>query len=257
VGIATITTAYQIRPLMKRNLAAWFWYSILWCPCYALSQLLFRYRFWGKGNVPISGPVLLVSNHQSHLDPVLVGLACPRQLKYLARKGLFFFPFNLWIRALGAVPIDQERSALAGLRTTLNLLKENNAVLVFPEGSRTPDGQLHKMFPGFCLLARRSQATIVPLAVEGAFAALPRGSLFIRPRSIGLTFGTAIPPQQYAQFSDDGLTALVSEHITRALDDTRRELLAAPRSAGILPRKRENSLLAGQGETVVTGKAGI
>ena len=159
---------------------------------------------------------------------------------------------------LGAVVTDVElRSLDAATWRAVEDAFHEHAVLVFPEGSRTPDGQLHKMFPGFCLLARRSQATIVPLAVEGAFAALPRGSLFIRPRSIGLTFGTAIPPQQYAQFSDDGLTALVSEHITRALDDTRRELLAAPRSAGILPRKRENSLLAGQGETVVTGEAGI
>jgi 1-acyl-sn-glycerol-3-phosphate acyltransferase len=241
---------------MRRQFAARLWYSILWCPCYALSQLLFRFQYSGKGNVPLSGPVLLLSNHQSHLDPVLVGLACPRQLKFLARHGLFFFPFNLWIRALGAVPINQEGSALAGLRTTLGLLKEDNAVLIFPEGSRTPDGELHDIFSGFCLLARRSQATIVPLAIEGAFSALPRGSLFVRPHSIGLTFGPPILPSQYAKLSDDELVGLVTNRITQALAATRRKLQTSRRTAGFLPPKRENSLLAGCDGVATTQEAG-
>lgn len=242
--------------MKQNNLAAWLWYSILWCPCYVLSQLLFRYRYSGKGNVPLNGPVLLLSNHQSHLDPVLVGLACPRQLKFLARHGLFFFPFNLWIRALGAVPINQEGSALAGLRTTLGLLKEDNAVLVFPEGSRTQDGQLHEIFSGFCLLARRSQATIVPLAIEGAFAALPRGSLLVRPHSIGLTFSPPILPSQYAKLSDDELVALVTKRISQSLAATRHELQTAPRMAGFPPPKGENSLLAGRDDTAAAPEAG-
>lgn len=241
---------------MRRQFAAWLWYSILWCPCYALSQLLFRFQYSGKGNVPLSGPVLLLSNHQSHLDPVLVGLACPRQLKFLARHGLFFFPFSLWIRALGAVPINQEGSALAGLRTTLGLLKEDNAVLIFPEGSRTPDGELHDIFTGFCLLARRSQATIVPLAIEGAFAALPRGSLFVRPHSIGLTFGPPILPSQYAKLSDDELVGLVTNRITQSLAATRRKLQSSSRTAGFLPPKRENSLLAGRDGAATAQEAG-
>ena len=122
--------------MYRQKIASWFWYAMLWCPCYAISQVWFRFQFSGKGYVPVEGPVLLVSNHQSNLDPVLVGIACPRQLKYLARIGLFFWPFSLWIRSLGAVPIDRERGALGGIRTTLELLKKRNAVLVFPEGSR-------------------------------------------------------------------------------------------------------------------------
>ena len=90
---------------------------------------------------PRPGRCLLVANHQSHLDPVLVGLACPRQLKYLARHDLFFWPFSWWIRALGAVPIDRKRGVVGGMKTTLKLLQQNEAVLVFPEGSRTYDGQ--------------------------------------------------------------------------------------------------------------------
>ncbi|HVT27873.1 MAG TPA: lysophospholipid acyltransferase family protein [Lacipirellulaceae bacterium] len=199
--------------MKRKKLAAWFWYAMLWCPCYAISQVWFRYRFIGKGHVPVNGPVLLVSNHQSHLDPVLVGLACPRQLKYLARQGLFFWPFSLWIRSLGAVPIDRERGAIGGIRVTLDLLKRGNAVLVFPEGSRTPDGKLHEFLSGFCLLARRGGAAIVPVAIEGAFGALPRGSAFARPHPITLAFGPAVTKEQAASLTDDELTAMVERRI--------------------------------------------
>jgi 1-acyl-sn-glycerol-3-phosphate acyltransferase len=228
----------------RRQLAAYLWYAILWCPCYAISRALFRFKFSGKNHVPLTGPVLLVSNHQSNLDPVLVGVACPRQLKYMARKGLFFFPFNLWIRALGAVPIDQEGSALAGIRITLDLLKQNNALLVFPEGSRTPDGKLHEIMPGFCLLARRSKATIVPLALEGAFAALPRGKALVNPHPIRLKFGGAIPPAEYSKLSDAELTELVAKRIAEQLAAVRQELAMGAAPLRFWQKKRENLLLA-------------
>jgi 1-acyl-sn-glycerol-3-phosphate acyltransferase len=167
--------------------------------------------------VPKTGPVLLVANHQSHLDPVLVGLACPRQLKYLARHDLFFWPFSWWIRALGAVPIDRKRGALGGIKTTLKLLEEREAVLVFPEGSRTPDGSLHALLAGFCLLARRSGATVVPLAIRGAYDSMPRGSLFPRPCSITLAFAPAIYRSEWQNLTDEQLTRLVEARITHLL----------------------------------------
>jgi len=203
--------------MIQRKIASWFWYAMLWCPCYAISQVWFRFQFSGKGYVPLEGPVLLVSNHQSNLDPVLVGIACPRQLKYLARQGLFFWPFSLWIRSLGAVPIDRERGALSGIRTTLELLKKQNAVLVFPEGSRTETGKLDVMLPGFSLLARRSGATIVPVGIVGAFDALPRGAIFARPHAIRLAFGPPISKQQAAELSDKQLTLLVEQRIREAM----------------------------------------
>ena len=84
----------------------------------------FRFRSTGREHVPATGPVLLVSNHQSHLDPVLVGIACPRQMRFLARHSLFFWPLSWLIRSLGAVPIDRERGGLGGIKATLKLLKQ-------------------------------------------------------------------------------------------------------------------------------------
>lgn len=238
------------------KIIAWLWYGILWCPCYAASQVWFRYRFTGKSRVPLAGPVLLVANHQSNLDPVIVGIACPRQLKYLARVGLFFFPLNLWIRALGAVPIDRERGALAGIRTTLELLKQDNAVLVFPEGSRTFDGKLQPMLSGFCLLARRSKATIVPVALDGAYQALPRGSFVCHRHPIYLSFGLPITPKQFEGMSDEQLTELVTGRIAQELDVARRGISAGVPGPGFLRRKRDNSLLATPTEAT-TGAKGL
>jgi 1-acyl-sn-glycerol-3-phosphate acyltransferase len=206
------------RPLVSLSLfAARLWYALLWCPCWAISQVWFRFRYSGRGHVPLTGPVLLVANHQSHLDPVLVGIACPRRLKYLARHDLFFWPFSWWIRALGAVPIDRQRGVVGGIKTTLKLLNDRESVLVFPEGSRTPDGRLHPMRPGFCLLARRSGATIVPVAIDGAFAAMPRGSMFPAAEPIRLAFAVPIMHEQAAQLSDDQLVMLVERSIRDAM----------------------------------------
>ncbi len=203
--------------MSQRSPANWFWYSLLWILCWVVSQVWFRIRCAGRANVPASGPVLLVSNHQSHLDPVLVGVACPRQMRALARHELFFWPLSWLIRTLGAVPIERERNALAGIKTTLKLLKDGEAVLVFPEGTRTPHGKLQPLQPGFCMLARRSGATIVPVAVHGAFAAMPRGSSFPRPKPVRVTFAEPISHLQAAGISDDQLVTLVGRRIRNAL----------------------------------------
>jgi 1-acyl-sn-glycerol-3-phosphate acyltransferase len=166
--------------------------------------------------VPLQGPVLIVANHQSNLDPVLIGLACPRQLKYFARVGLFFWPFSWWIRALGAVPIDRTK-AIGGMKTTLKLLKQGDAVVLFPEGSRTYDGTMSEMLPGFCMLARRSGATIVPAAIDGAFDALPRGSAIPRLADITLVICPPITPREINAMSDEQLTKQVADRIRRVL----------------------------------------
>lgn len=224
------------QPAQPRLLAhlAYLWYCVLYGPCFALSKALFRFRFAGKRHVPLEGPVLMVANHQSNLDPVLIGIAAPRQLKYFARVGLFFWPFSWWIRALGAVPIDRG-NAISGIKTTLKLLKQGEAVVVFPEGSRTPDGKMHEFLPGFCMLARRGNATIVPIAIDGAFDALPRGSAIPRLAAIKLQICQRVTPNEFATMTDGELTQLVSTRIRTALQ---RGLFDPP------PRGRESSTTA-------------
>jgi 1-acyl-sn-glycerol-3-phosphate acyltransferase len=140
----------------------------------ALMTLGFSLRTEGRGRVPRQGPALLIANHQSFLDPILVGLCTRRRLRYLARKTLFDVPAFAWlINSLGAVPIDQEGVGKEGIRIILEQLRAGRAVVVFPEGTRTPDGALHELRPGIHLLIKRTQAPIVPVGIAGAFEAFP------------------------------------------------------------------------------------
>ena len=168
----------------NRDGLAAFWGAGLWYNfCYVLQAhaftLGFSLRTEGWQHVPRTGPALVVSNHQSFLDPVIVGLAYPRRLIYLARKTLFRNAIFSWlIRSLNAVPIDQEGIGKDGIRAVLEQLKLGKAVVVFPEGERTMTGRMNPLKPGVHLLIKRTQAPIIPVGIAGAFDAWPRARPF-------------------------------------------------------------------------------
>ncbi len=96
----------------------------------------------------------MVSNHQSHLDPPLVGMACHRHMNYIARETLFAFkPFAWLIHSINAIAIDREGLGLAGIKESLKRLKNGEMVLIFAEGTRTPDGEIKPFKPGITSLA--------------------------------------------------------------------------------------------------------
>lgn len=142
-------------------------------------------RVRGRQHVPMTGPVLFASNHQSYIDPWLVALAvAPRKLTHLARSNIFHRPLAArLIRALGGIPIDR-KFGRDGLRLVTNRLSAGEAVVVFPEGSRTPDGTVQPLKPGVALLA--PQATVVPVGIAGAFALWPRNRAYPIPAPLGL-----------------------------------------------------------------------
>ncbi len=166
----------------------------------------FSFRYEGMANMPKRGPVLLVANHQSYLDPPAIGVAVGRPLVYLARKTLFRNPiFSSIIRGLGAVPIDQEGVGKEGLRVIIEQLQKQRPVLVFPEGTRTEHGAMNALKPGIHLLIKRTRVPILPVGIAGFYDAwavtkkCPSPSpLFTAPTkstlavSIGKPFDTSI-----------------------------------------------------------------
>jgi 1-acyl-sn-glycerol-3-phosphate acyltransferase len=148
--------------------------------CELLLTLVYRYRVWGRNRFPATGPFLLVVNHQSHLDPIMAALASPwRHINFLARSTLFKNPAFGWlIRVLNSVPLKQGQADTAAIRTALEQLEAGRAVLIFPEGSRTPDGAMHPFKRGVWLLLKRANCPVIPVAVEGARDAWPRGQAF-------------------------------------------------------------------------------
>ncbi len=155
-----------------------------------LARLLFRLEARGTECVPRSGPVLIVANHSSMLDPPIVGVTAPRPLHFLAKAELFSIPlFGRFLSALQARPVRRGGSDPAALRTALRILQAGNALLIFPEGSRGEEGALREGKPGAGMLVVLSGAPVVPAYVEGTGKILPRGRLVPRRGTIRVSFG--------------------------------------------------------------------
>lgn len=161
---------YQLTPFRR-----WLW-TILHALLYAVHVALYRYRSFGGTDVPAQGQVLLVSNHQSFLDPVLVGLGIGHcKFASMARSSLFTHPAFGWlIRSLNAIPIERGEADLKAMRQCISVVSAGRPLLMFPEGTRTRDGQTGQFHPGMMLLIKRARPMIIPVAIDGAFDVWPR-----------------------------------------------------------------------------------
>lgn len=170
-------------------------YAILKPISAGLMRLLFGLRGRGRAHVPAEGPVLLVANHSSVLDPALIGGLTRRPVSFLAKAELFDIPlFGRLIRALNAWPLRRETTDPGALRVALRLLQENRVLLLFPEGTRGEEGTLRPPKRGAGMLAVMSGAPVVPVYVKGSGRAWPRGRRWPRPARVTVTFG---PPLRF------------------------------------------------------------
>lgn len=180
------------------------WYTISRRVCQVVGVALYRVRYTGRENIPPEGGVLVVANHQSHFDPPLVGMGCMRRMNYLARESLFAIrPLGWVINSLDAIPIKRDGLGLDGIKETLRRLRRGEMVLMFPEGTRTRDGQVGPFRPGFTALALRSGASILPVGIEGAYQVWPRSRRF--PSLVGrihVHYGPAILPEEIQLYAD-------------------------------------------------------
>ena len=142
----------------------------------AAAKAFFRYQVVGSEKLVQDGPVLIASNHESFLDPPLVGIAYNKSVYYLARKTLFKGPTKWLYPRWNAIPVDQEAPDMSSLKKIIKMLKNGNQVVVFPEGARTLTGRLQPGEAGVGLIAAKSRAVIQPVRIFGAYEALPRGS---------------------------------------------------------------------------------
>lgn len=167
-------------------------YWLGWMAFGAAFRALFGLKITGRENLITEGPVLVASNHQSFLDPPLIGNLYKTEMVFLARKTLFVGFFKWLYPQWNAIPVDQDRPDMSSLKTIIRKLKEGHRVLVFPEGARTLDGSIGEAAPGIGLIAAKSGAVIQPVRISGARDALPRGSGRIRFARITVSVGPAI-----------------------------------------------------------------
>ena len=152
----------------------------------------FRVRVLGGEHVPVTGPVLLAGNHTGFLDGPLVYALCPRSATFLAKSELFVGPLARVLGWLGQIPVHRGQPDRGALKAGLAVLDGGGALGVFPEGTRGT-GRLDEVSDGLAYLALRSGAAVVPLAVLGTAAALPKGAHLPRWRApVTLVFGAPV-----------------------------------------------------------------
>jgi 1-acyl-sn-glycerol-3-phosphate acyltransferase len=193
----------------------------------ALMRVLFRVRGRGAEHVPLTGAVLLVANHASLLDPLLVGSTTPRPVAFLAKAELFRIPlFGGVIRRLNAQPVRRGGGDPRALRAALRVLEEGKPLLVFPEGTRGDESMLRPPKPGAGMLAVTSGVPVVPLYIQGSGRAWPRGRRLPRPRRVTVYFG---PPLRFAQTATDQSAAAGDRagHRKDRYEAASREMMAA------------------------------
>ncbi len=162
-----------------------------------IARAYFRISEVGPENIPLTGPAIVASNHASNLDPPLAAVTCHRELHFLAKEELFRVPlFSRLIWALNARPINRGGVDRKALRECADILKAGGVLVIFPEGTRTRDGNLQEAKPGAAMIAAQAGVPIVPAYIDGSFAAMPRKGGFPRPARVTVYYGKPFLPEE-------------------------------------------------------------
>jgi 1-acyl-sn-glycerol-3-phosphate acyltransferase len=168
-------------PLVKPFFTLWTWAQ-------------FRLRIEGGEHIPQKGPVLVLCNHASAVDPAIAGLALGRPARYMAKEELLYVPvLGTLLRWIGTFPVRRGIADRKAIRTALEALSRGQFVLMYPEGTRSPDGRLQPAEHGAALLALRSGAPVLPMAIVGSHRVMPKGAKLPRSSPVIVRYGPLIP----------------------------------------------------------------
>jgi 1-acyl-sn-glycerol-3-phosphate acyltransferase len=205
-------------------------------------RLYHRGRVIGRDNVPDTGGIILAGNHVSFLDPPLFGAACRRGIYFLARDTLFRHRLANWLlRSWNVLPMNRDRGDIGAMRAVLRMLAEGKGVVMFPEGTRSPDGQLQRARAGIGMVVARARVPVVPMRIFGADRAMPRGKTVPRPAQMTIVFGEPFTypfPANFDELRGDALKAVyqdIGDEIMRriaALSPQTTQRIAGETSAG-------------------------
>ena len=206
---------------------AW-WRGVAWQILQTLAWYLlfffYRARAWGQTNIPATGPVLLLANHQSFIDPILLGYGCGHRHFYsLGRSTLYEKPWQkLMQRLTNSIPVEQGAGDVKAMKKCIEVLKRDQALMMFPEGARTLDHRVHDFQTGALLIIKRAKPTVVPVAVEGPFQAWRRGQK--RPtfcgRRVGIAYGEPVAAETLLAMKPDAAMGMLRDRV----DGMRREV---------------------------------
>ena len=184
-----------------------------------VGRLFFRHRTLHRERIPEAGGALIVANHVSFLDPAVVGASFRKPIYYLARKSLFRGFLGWLLPRIQVLPVDRGKGDLASMKRILNLLKAGHRVLIFPEGTRSTDGELQAAEAGIGFIIAKCEVPVIPVRIFGAFECFPRDSKWPRPGRITIVPG---PPVDFSALP----TALTGRERYQACADQVMQALA-------------------------------
>ena len=180
-------------------------YSLLWKLAFIIFKVFFRIEIQGRENIPSEGGAILVSNHLSYLDPIVISLVTTRKINFIAKEELFKnLPFRLLISSLGAFPLERGGFNRTSYRRALHILREGKLLVLFPEGTRRQKrGKIGSLRKGAARIALRAGVSLVPIAIQGTDRALPRGGKIVRIAKISIRIGRPLPGKKLSYTKDE------------------------------------------------------
>ena len=229
-----------------RNILVWF-YCLITVPTFGLMAIITKWHFWArawckgllkilgikihvKGNLPPAGIYVFMSNHQSQLDiPVLEKILEPYNIRFLAKQSLFKIPFFGWgIKALGYVPVEREnpKEGLKSILICIEKLKRGYSLVIFPEGTRSPTGELLPFKIGGFLVPLKSKVKIVPITIWGTRNILPKGKIWFntKQKNVKVFIDRPVDVGTFTLREKNKLSSLVRNIILKNLELLKKEM---------------------------------
>jgi len=209
VGMGTLSL---LSSLFDKDGRVQHWFARTWSRM-ILATVFSPVEVIGRENIPAE-PAVYAANHSSALDIPLVYTNLPMQFRIMAKIELFRYPFMGWhLTRSGQIPIDEKELNLAGVKKAIKTLKSGMSLMVFPEGGRTNDGEIKKFMSGAFYMAIKAGVPVVPMAIVGAFEALPMNTFVIHPGKMQLVIGKPIATSGYSTREMEKLTEKVKAAI--------------------------------------------
>jgi 1-acyl-sn-glycerol-3-phosphate acyltransferase len=204
------------------------WWDFCASICWSALKLCYGLRRLHRDRVPKTGGILVISNHQSFLDPMVNGVTVwDRQFTALARDSLFVGPFGWLIRSVSARPIKRSGGDLEAMRAAIAELEAGRVVIIYPEGTRSPDGEMLEFKRGVMLLVKRVKPCVLPMGVDGTHEAWPRGRKLPRLRGqVVCSCGQPLDGAVLAAMPEEEALATMRAAVAAAFADARAERTA-------------------------------
>ena len=189
--------------MMLLRFIKYLWYWSLLVAARLLCSVIFRLRAYGRENIPKEGGFLLLSNHQSFLDPIICSVPLGRECCFAARDTLFLPLGGFFLSSLNAIPIKRGSADLSAIKKFIAKLKQGYGLVLFPEATRTTDGRIADIKPGFGLLAKRSNTPVIPVVIDGAYECWPKGKGLFKMGKVAICYGKPITPEKIKELGDE------------------------------------------------------